>query len=148
MHGRFTSINMAVILHHGVVLLTVFISLFVDSSLASTLPRRTNHGLVGYGIVMYDPPCAYACKDVVSPSTLNCSDHSDHAGGHSHSGPAKTSPACYATDDAFLRTMAWCLERNCQDAPRWKLEYFWSRDLVGSMAPSCCRTRRIPGRET
>ncbi len=103
----------------------------VQSSLASTSDRRINHGLVGYGIVMFDPPCAYACKDVVSPSPLNCTPHEHHSADHAH-GHVSTPPECFATDDAFLQTMAYCLSINCDGVSPWLLEYFWSRDLVGS----------------
>lgn len=43
-----------------------------------------------------------------------------------------TSPKCYATDDAFLDTLAYCLSTHCQDVTVWELEKYWNRNVVGT----------------
>lgn len=45
-----------------------------------------------------------------------------------------TEPDCYATDDAFLQTLAWCLSSRCEDVPAWKLEKYWIENAVGTLA--------------
>lgn len=96
---------------------------------------RTGHGLIGYGIQMYKPPCAHACRDTIKGTALNCStimdDHEGHSGGHHGSSPIVTEPECYATDDIFLQTLAHCISTHCEHLPTWKLERFWSLYTVG-----------------
>jgi hypothetical protein len=93
---------------------------------------RTQHGLIGYGIHMYDPACAFACRDTVTSWMLDCGDAG--TGGHSHHGDMETetpSPLCYATNDPFLQTLAWCISTHCEDDPIPKLESWWEKYLVG-----------------
>ncbi|PMD59360.1 uncharacterized protein K444DRAFT_613336 [Hyaloscypha bicolor E] len=33
-----------------------------------------------------------------------------------------TSPECYATDDSFLQTLAYCMSTHCSGVSEWKLE--------------------------
>ncbi|KAL8812217.1 MAG: hypothetical protein Q9223_001540 [Gallowayella weberi] len=98
---------------------------------------RDGHGLIGYGISMYNPLCAYSCRAVLSSSTLNCSEHA-----HMHEGMVMrrmdmgsevvTSPDCYAADDAFLDTLAYCISTHCDDVPVWDLEKYWSMNVAGT----------------
>ena len=94
---------------------------------------HTRHGLIGYGIRMYDPVCAHACRGSISSSPLSCSEEHKKMEGHHHGGGA-TSPECYATDDAFLRTLAWCLSTRCEDVPDWRLERYWKANVAGRKA--------------
>ncbi|KAF4418524.1 ferric reductase transmembrane component 4 [Fusarium austroafricanum] len=64
------------------------------------------HGLIGYGITMYKPLCAYSCRVVLSGGPLECST----IAGSNRTGTNETSPSCYATDDAFLMSMALCIK--------------------------------------
>ncbi|KAF2493106.1 ferric reductase-like protein transmembrane component 4 [Lophium mytilinum] len=91
---------------------------------------RRGHGLIGYGITMYDPPCAFACRDTISGSPLNCSTEEMDMDGMDMGG-ASTEPECYATDDAFLQTLAWCISTHCQHVTAWKLEKFWRMNVAG-----------------
>jgi hypothetical protein len=95
------------------------------------------HGLIGYGIPMYDPLCAFSCRAVVSGATLLCSTNED--GGHSMPGMtmgmgAMTEPDCYATDDIYLQTMAYCISTHCKDVPNSKLEKYWEVNIVGDQS--------------
>lgn len=94
---------------------------------------RAGHGLIGYGISMYNPPCAFACRDVLSTSTLNCSEPVDmsHGMGMDMGMESETSPECYATDDAFLSTLAYCMDTHCQNLAVWKLEEYWNMNVAG-----------------
>ncbi|EXJ56262.1 uncharacterized protein A1O5_12718 [Cladophialophora psammophila CBS 110553] len=104
---------------------------------------RDGHGLIGYGIQMYFPVCATACRDVLSGSQLNCSEvmEMDDVGGMDMGGgDYMTSPDCYATDDAFLQSVAWCIRQRCyvdpkrpDDLPVWQVERWWLDYIPGRL---------------
>ena len=94
---------------------------------------RPGHGLVGYGISMYKPLCAYACRDVLSSSMLNCSEPMDMSMGMGMEMGSETSPDCYATDEAFLETLAYCMSTHCQDVGVWDLESYWNMNAAGRL---------------
>jgi hypothetical protein len=98
---------------------------------------RSGHGLIGYGIEMYKPTCAFACRDSIASSTLTCtttSDMADMPGLAMDMGSGETEPDCYATDDAFLQTLAWCISIHCKNVPEWKLEKYWKMNVAGHAA--------------
>jgi hypothetical protein len=42
---------------------------------------RNGHGLIGYGIKMYQPYCATACRDSILAAPLSCTvEEMDHEG--------------------------------------------------------------------
>ncbi|KAL8718847.1 MAG: hypothetical protein Q9225_004073 [Loekoesia sp. 1 TL-2023] len=43
-----------------------------------------------------------------------------------------TSPECYATDDAFLETLAYCISTHCQNVAIWHLEKYWIMNVAGT----------------
>ncbi|KPA37340.1 ferric-chelate reductase [Fusarium langsethiae] len=96
-----------------------------------TTTGRERHGVIGYGVTMYDPPCAYECIDTVKSWSLNCAgDHGmDHDMGSMDM--AAATPECKATNDAFLETMAWCFHIYCKDINNSTLERVWEMDIVG-----------------
>lgn len=121
----------------------------VSAHSSSATPSKINrqHGLIGYGISMYDPPCAYACQEIISAARLSCSttdddDHHDrrrHGGGggdhEDEEGGYSTSSECYASDDAYLMSLAWCIKLRClQDSnthvKQWEVERFWESNAV------------------
>ncbi|KAL8932296.1 MAG: hypothetical protein Q9216_006894 [Gyalolechia sp. 2 TL-2023] len=113
------------------IIITAYLHGLLVSSMVST--GRAGHGLVGYGISMYNPQCAFACRDVLSTSILNCSEPADmsHGMGMAMSMESETSPECYATDDAFLSTLAYCMTTHCQQVATWKLEKYWNLNVAG-----------------
>ena len=44
---------------------------------------------------------------------------------------AMTSPDCYASDDAFLTSLAYCFKVNCPNLPLWQLEQYWADAASG-----------------
>jgi hypothetical protein len=89
-------------------------------------------GLIGYGQLWYDPPCAYACRAVIGNAPLKCAsmDHSNmDMGGHSHGGSPMV--PCIAENDAFLLTLAHCLSTRCSDISASKLETYWDDHTTG-----------------
>lgn len=114
---------------------SIFLSICIHTLLVMShvTTGRDGHGLIGYGISMYKPLCAYVCRDLLSTSMLNCSETMDMSGGmsmHMH-GASETSPDCYATDDAFLGTLAYCISTHCQGTAIYELERYWSLNVAG-----------------
>ncbi|KAJ0420230.1 ferric reductase like transmembrane component-domain-containing protein [Aspergillus carlsbadensis] len=112
---------------------------------------RAGHGFIGYGINMYNPPCAYACKATIG-NPLNCTmdmahehmlmkrhghteEHVDLPMGDGWMVTSSPDAECYATNDAFLQTLAYCMAVHCMDVANSTLQRFWEMDVVG----------RIPG---
>lgn len=116
---------------------TLVTLLFAQNAFSMVSTGRTGHGLIGFGIEMYKPPCAHACRDTMKGSALNCSiineDHEGHASGHHGSSNIETSPECYATDDIFLQSLAYCISTHCTDMSTWKLEKYWSMFVAGRL---------------
>ncbi|KAF9692811.1 hypothetical protein EKO04_009280 [Ascochyta lentis] len=92
----------------------------------------TTSALIGYPISMYDPNCAFACRDIFSSATLGCSSHDHASSAHSHSQGA-TSPECYASDTPWLTTLANCINSTCTAIAPWKLEKYWSERVTGTL---------------
>jgi hypothetical protein len=80
---------------------------------------RDGHGLIGYGIKMYQPPCAFACQSSIA-NPLDCPmDGHDMEGMEgmkfkrmSHGGEMP-SPECYANSKPYLQTLAYCMDQRC-----------------------------------
>ncbi|KAK4159057.1 ferric reductase like transmembrane component-domain-containing protein [Cladorrhinum sp. PSN259] len=90
--------------------------------------------LIGYGITMYDPSCAFGCYDSISGYMLECSVHEHGStGAHSHGAGGPTSPECRSGDTPFLTTLAHCIKSTCDPStPVWKIEKFWTQQATGS----------------
>ncbi|OQV06948.1 hypothetical protein CLAIMM_11446 [Cladophialophora immunda] len=125
-----------------------FVTLLLTSTLfltaqCMTSSGRAGHGLIGYGINMYFPYCCTACRNVLSGSQLNCSEvmeMEDMGGMDMGGGEFMTMPECYATDDAFLQSLALCISQRCPKDPNehdlegWQIEKWWAMNVVGSAA--------------
>lgn len=98
------------------------------ASIVVAQQKRVEHGVLGYGIDALNPACAFACRESISGATLSCSE----VGSDSSADEVSTSTECYATDDAFLQTLAWCMQSHCKDGSKWKLEKFWNKNVAGS----------------
>jgi hypothetical protein len=40
-------------------------------------------------------------------------------------------PACYASDDAFLGSLAWCIHSRCNNLSLWQGEQWWATAATG-----------------
>ncbi|KAK4493586.1 hypothetical protein PRZ48_015253 [Zasmidium cellare] len=99
--------------------------------------RRVNHGLIGYGIDMYHPLCAFACRDILSSNRLTCSatSHESKTKRHNDQVEVETSAHCYAENDPYLLSLAQCLHTHCDGLTEgWELDRFWALDAVGSQS--------------
>jgi predicted ferric reductase len=89
-------------------------------------------GLIGHGKTLYNPTCAFACRNVIKGCKLVCTPEGSTANhGTAHS-PVSTPPDCFVKDDAFLRTMAICLDTYCPlsgNPPLDLLEDYWASHL-------------------
>lgn len=84
----------------------------------------SKQGIVGFGISLYPDLCCQACHDSLSSLYLTCTtfDHGDMGamddmgdmGGMGDMGVmGTTSEECYANNTAWLQTMAYCIQQNC-----------------------------------
>ncbi|RYP82095.1 hypothetical protein DL769_001754 [Monosporascus sp. CRB-8-3] len=94
--------------------------------------RGDGIGLIGWGKDMYNPTCAFACRNVIKSCRLRCTPlegGENHGTAHS---PVATPPECFVADVAFLRTMAICIDTYCPRSgnPRLSLlEDYWASHL-------------------
>jgi hypothetical protein len=88
----------------------------------STCHSRTHYGLIGYGIDISQPLCAFACRQILMTNELDCN--------------ATKTAECRATSDPYLLSLALCLDENCRDETEtWELERFWSTDAGSNREP-------------
>lgn len=88
-------------------------------------------GIQGYGLHQYDPLCAESCLRSLTSLSLSCTEHSG-GDGHSMMMMMTTSPACRASDTAFLTSVAWCISDKCAGLEVSKLEAYWEGWVTGS----------------
>lgn len=116
------------------------------SALTISLAEHT-HGVIGYGISMYDPVCCYACHDSLSSLYLNCTTFMSDDMGHMEGMKlrkrmdmggemAVTSTECRASDPAWVSTIAYCIKDRCTE------------DGVSEARQAKCYARMVPGRNT
>lgn len=110
------------------------------------------HGLIGYGINMYNPICASACQDAIT-KYLYCNDTTSDSddgmssmsmitmmdmGGTTNSTSnltATMSPslACIADNAPYLQTVAYCMSQRCDSTVSVaEREEWWGQNVVGS----------------
>ncbi|KAF2257524.1 hypothetical protein CC78DRAFT_235507 [Lojkania enalia] len=90
--------------------------------------------LIGYGIPMYKPNCAFACRASFESAMLTCSEHDHGAGGAHNHGFGPTPPECRAADEPWLTTLAYCINSTCADIAPWRLEKYWADKCTGDPA--------------
>ncbi|EAQ90388.1 hypothetical protein CHGG_02323 [Chaetomium globosum CBS 148.51] len=116
----------------------------ISCAAAKDFYGRIAHGTIGLGQAQYAPvTCAYACRSSMGSWMLDCGDsddseHGDH-GGHNdmdmssgHMMSMMPTPHCYATNDPFLMSLAWCIKSHCPDhLTISQLEEFWEMNVAG-----------------
>ncbi|KAE8386076.1 ferric reductase [Aspergillus alliaceus] len=80
---------------------------------------------------MYQPPCAHACRSSIT-NPLNCSMSSDDGMRMSWMTEETPSPECYAENDAFLQTLAYCIYSHCHTSANSSLQRYWEKYVVGN----------------
>ncbi|KAK3344491.1 ferric reductase like transmembrane component-domain-containing protein [Lasiosphaeria hispida] len=86
------------------------------------LAEAAKDGVIGFGISLYQDLCCQACHDSLASLYLACTtfDH-DKSEGAEHEGMGdmgmammgETSEECRSVDTAWLQTMAFCIQQNC-----------------------------------
>lgn len=94
-------------------------------------PVYSANGFVGYGISMYKPPCAHVCRSSIT-NPLNCSTNSNDDMGITWIIEKSPEPDCYATNDAFLQTLAYCIYSHCRTESNSTLQRYWEMNVAGS----------------
>lgn len=89
-------------------------------------------GLIGMGKTLYNPTCAFACRNVIKGCKLLCTPEAPTANHGTHHNPVSTPPDCFVKDGAFLKTMAICLDTYCPISNKPDLallEDYWASHL-------------------
>lgn len=97
--------------------------------LSALLLSQNVFALIGFPIPMYKPPCAFGCRAAIAGKPLDCTGNAHGAGGHGGSGP--TTPECRAQSEAFLTTLAHCIQTRCEGIAVWRLEKYWADKSTG-----------------
>jgi hypothetical protein len=87
------------------------------------------NGLTGLPTNTYDPVCAMACVRSLYTLSLSCST----GGGSLGMVTLTTSPECWATNDQYLTSLAYCMKTKCAkfNVPNSKFESFWELQATG-----------------
>ncbi len=95
--------------------------------------KHVSAQLIGYGNELYGPMCAEACLRSLKPYLLSCSTPGVIGNFFDvFSGP--TLPDCYAKDEAYLTSAAWCFYSKCtpDGVGLMDLEEFWYKAVTGT----------------
>ncbi|TLD03965.1 hypothetical protein PgNI_11403 [Pyricularia grisea] len=90
-------------------------------------------GLIGWGKHMYQPACAFACRNIVRACPLLCTPKPGGKNYGTVHSPNWTPPECFTTDQAFMRTMALCIDNYCPISDRptmYMLQDYWASHLA------------------
>ncbi|KAK2767773.1 hypothetical protein FQN54_003932 [Arachnomyces sp. PD_36] len=97
-------------------------------------------GLIGLGKTMYNPTCAFACRNIVKDCKLLCTPEDSTVNHGTNHNPVSTPPDCFVKDAAFLKTMAICLDTYCPISNKpdlASLEDYWASHIgTGSLGSS------------
>ncbi|KNC99104.1 uncharacterized protein SPPG_06049 [Spizellomyces punctatus DAOM BR117] len=138
-----------------------FVTALLPAAVYGMTDGRPGYGFIGYGINMYHPTCASACRDSIK-APLNCTSADMGQAGHSHnmrmkrdlitlmkrmgimgdgkeaqlpSGDGwmvmKPTPACKVHNDFYLQTLAFCISQRCEGISLDHIEKFWANDVAG-----------------
>ncbi|CAI6089513.1 unnamed protein product [Clonostachys chloroleuca] len=102
--------------------------------LATCLPvvSADGVGILGAGKWLYKPTCAHTCRYIVRNNPLLCQTDDGSSTHQSHHTSSAKDPLCWLIDDAFLRTVALCINEYCSrdDVPLSTIEKWWEGHLA------------------
>ncbi|CAG9989318.1 unnamed protein product [Clonostachys byssicola] len=89
-------------------------------------------GILGAGKWLYKPTCAHTCRYMVRNNPLLCQTDDGSSTHQSHHTSSAKDPLCWLIDDAFLRTIALCINEYCsrEDVPLSTIEKWWEGHLA------------------
>ncbi|KAK4447967.1 ferric reductase like transmembrane component-domain-containing protein [Podospora aff. communis PSN243] len=88
-------------------------SLLLATAVHSAVVLADGTGFIGLGKTLYNPTCAFACRNVIRGCKLLCTPSASTANHGTAHNPVLTPPDCFVKDAAFLKTMAICLDTYC-----------------------------------
>jgi hypothetical protein len=89
------------------------------SCLSFVIPCLGAEDIFGLRKQIYIPRCAHACRAAIQQSPLECSFKS------------RTSSQCFASNEPYLQTLAFCMSSQCPNSATPDFENFWSQYVVG-----------------
>jgi hypothetical protein len=98
--------------------------LCVVLAFASLSQAQDGKGMLGLNIKKYNPVCASACTSSTQTAKLSCSKITDSK--------TSTPPQCYATNEPYLTTNAYCIQQHCNGQSIELLEFFWRNKITAS----------------
>lgn len=91
------------------------------------LPTTSAEPLIGYGTVVYNNLCAYACRFAV-PTALDCPEFAGM--NDTEISLQYPTPECFAQDAPYLTSVAWCIHQTCEaDTKLSVIDEFWEKDV-------------------
>lgn len=102
----------------------------------------SEHGIIGFGLSMYQDLCCQSCHDSLSSLYLSCTifpEGNAMSMGMSMDMMGTTSDDCYATNIPWLQTMAYCIQQNCKAdgySAENQAKCFSNQAVAGASEPS------------
>jgi hypothetical protein len=72
--------------------------------------------------VPYTPVCAYACRLAIQSHPLECTPK----------GSTTTPPSCFASNEQYLTSLAYCISIKCAAVSFAKLSAFWTKFAIST----------------
>lgn len=111
------------------------LALIVSACLLKSSPgltRRPEYGVIGYGIDFWQPVCAFACRTTIAFMAVHCNQTIGYGNElENHEDASSPTPECFATNDPFLQTLAWCISTHCDNIAIPRLERYWMLKVPG-----------------
>ncbi|KAK2608596.1 hypothetical protein QQS21_002822 [Conoideocrella luteorostrata] len=108
---------------------------------------RESKGFMGYGLTLYEPPCAFTCLFTIA-APLNCTDadlagvavtndaeassESSYPVGKGWRVTTDSTDACKSHNEHFMKTAAYCVKSRCAGLPEEQLSMFYSAQFPGN----------------
>jgi predicted ferric reductase len=89
---------------------------------------QDGQGMLGLGLTRYNPVCAAACTTGVQTAPLSCT-LKGQTFRYQMSYP-NTPPSCFASNEPYLTTNAYCIQTHCQGEEIAVLEHFWKTKIT------------------
>lgn len=125
--------------------MAISVALFIVSLVCfANNANAQEHGIIGFGISLYQDLCCQACHDSLSSLYLNCttfteSDNTSMDMNMDLTTTGTTSEECYASNVPWLQTMAYCIQQHC-DAEGYgaekQVKCFSKQAVAGASEPT------------
>jgi len=82
-------------------------------------PSSGVEDIFGFRKEFYTTRCAHACRTAIQESPLECSSK------------GTTTAKCFASDEPFLETLAFCISSHCSNVSNATIDTFWRKYVAG-----------------